>query len=251
MKSIKKILLILTVAMSLVACKNSNESAKKTVDWAGVYTNILPCADCEGIVTTIELMNDQTYKMFVNYLGENDDVSYSYSGTFNWGKNENQIILKIDNNSHSAPNQYIVKENELIQLDMNDKKITDSNFDYSLEKVSNLIDKKWMLTEMNGKKIEIKNDFLKQPQITINSEYKVNGVGICNNFFGKTYIRSGNKITFPNIASTMMACLQMMDVEQEFFASLDKVEKYSITNNNTLNLYSDNDKLLLTFILNE
>ncbi|MDR2084577.1 MAG: copper resistance protein NlpE N-terminal domain-containing protein [Bacteroidales bacterium] len=242
-----KLTLLSVVVMLIASCgNNSTHSVKNTVEWTGTYTNILPCADCSGIQTTIELDNNNMYAMTIKYLGKESDT-YTYKGSFIWNKKGNQIELNFDEKP-SFPNKYIVKENKLIQLDMNGKEITDSNLDYSLEKVSNLLNKKWMLKELNGRKIEIDNEFLKQPYFIINSQYNINGVGICNSFFGSTDIRSGNKIFFSRVASTLMACIDMMDVETEFFNMFSNAVRYSI-DNEVLTLYSGNNSNLAEFIL--
>ena len=36
------------------------DSSATSLDWEGVYRGVVPCADCEGIVTTITLRRDGT-----------------------------------------------------------------------------------------------------------------------------------------------------------------------------------------------
>jgi heat shock protein HslJ len=55
-----------------------------------------------------------------------------------------------------------------------------------------------------------------------------NGNGSCNNIFGPYELLEGNRITFGNTASTMMACPDMQ-IEKEFLEVLRIVDNYSIS----------------------
>ena len=48
-------------------------NAKNSLDYLGTYKGILPCADCEGIETTITLNKDETYTSTVKYLGKSSE----------------------------------------------------------------------------------------------------------------------------------------------------------------------------------
>src|SRR5690606_19199026 len=51
------------------AAKTVDEhNAQNSLDWMGTYEGILPCADCEGIKTTIILKEDGTYSSKETYL---------------------------------------------------------------------------------------------------------------------------------------------------------------------------------------
>ncbi|MFX6794395.1 copper resistance protein NlpE N-terminal domain-containing protein, partial [Acinetobacter baumannii] len=57
------------------AQSNNNEAvdtahtAENSLDWDGKYKGTLPCADCEGIKTELELKDDKTYELTETYLG--------------------------------------------------------------------------------------------------------------------------------------------------------------------------------------
>jgi copper homeostasis protein (lipoprotein) len=89
------------------------------LDYYGTYTGILPCADCEGIETTIVLSADGKYQIKIVYRGKSNLV-FEKSGAFSWNDVGNTITLEgIEN----APKQYFVGENMLIQLDMEGNRI--------------------------------------------------------------------------------------------------------------------------------
>lgn len=46
-----------------------NQNAEVSLDIAGTYKGLLPCADCEGIETVIILKDDKTYEITSLYIG--------------------------------------------------------------------------------------------------------------------------------------------------------------------------------------
>jgi uncharacterized lipoprotein NlpE involved in copper resistance len=108
------------------------DNSMVSLDWDGTYSGTIPCADCQGIETSLTLNKDKTYLLKTKYLGKSD-VVYEKTGTFTWNKEGSTIMLKGISN---APNQYVVGENILFQLDMSGKRITGSLADsYNLRKV--------------------------------------------------------------------------------------------------------------------
>ncbi len=99
----------------------TGDNSSNALDWQGAYTGIVPCADCEGIETTILLNKNMTYNFTTKYLGKKDASATELKGTFGWNKEGNTITLSGIKNT---PSQYLVGENKLFQLDMNGKRIT-------------------------------------------------------------------------------------------------------------------------------
>lgn len=109
-----------------------DHSSKNALDWDGTYKGIVPCADCEGIETTLVLGKELTYTLKTKYLGKSDAKVFEEKGKFNWDKSGQIITL---DGIKDAPNKYFVGENKIIQLDMNGKKITGEQADlYILKK---------------------------------------------------------------------------------------------------------------------
>lgn len=90
------------------------------LDFVGVYKGIVPCADCEGIETTIELKADETFEVKTVYLGKSDEV-FSVSGHYHWNDDGRSIHL---HGVENGPPYYFVGENQLIQLDREGNRIT-------------------------------------------------------------------------------------------------------------------------------
>jgi len=100
--------------------KPSTHNASNALDWQGTYEGIIPCADCEGISTSIQLNSDLTYILKVSYLGVKKSTSTEKKGRFSWQSDGLCIVLEgIEN----APNQYMIGENKIFQLDIQGKRI--------------------------------------------------------------------------------------------------------------------------------
>lgn len=109
------------------------DNSSTSLDWAGTYKGVLPCADCEGIETILTIKDNMTYSIKTKYLGK-DDMVYEQKGDFLWNEDGNIIIL---NEKNRTPQQYFVGENYLLLLDLKGNRITGDLADkYYLHKVS-------------------------------------------------------------------------------------------------------------------
>lgn len=97
-------------------------NSKISLDWAGTYEGVLPCADCEGIKTTITLNSDHTFSKSEIYLKGEKESKFETKGRFEWDESGGIVILKNEDEKHS----YRVGENVLIHLDINGNAITGS-----------------------------------------------------------------------------------------------------------------------------
>lgn len=98
---------------------SDGHTSSNSLDIDGEYKGTLPCADCEGIQTTIKLNKDKSYVKQTMYLGKDGKV-FEEKGLFTWNSEGNTITLSGIKNT---PNQYFVGENKLTQLDMAGKKV--------------------------------------------------------------------------------------------------------------------------------
>lgn len=141
-----QILMLAVAGFVLLSCEKKQEevitnppagnhadshNSKNSLDILGTYKAILPCADCEGIETEITLLKDETYTKKTKYVGKDEKV-YEEMGDYTWKEDGNTLILEGIN---SEPMEYMVKENSLMQMDMQGNKITgDLSEKYILEK---------------------------------------------------------------------------------------------------------------------
>ncbi len=94
--------------------------AANSLDYAGTYRGVLPCADCEGIETTVTLSADGTYRMSTRYLGKGDGKVYESSGLYRWDEDGTRITL---DGGDGQVYRYFVGEGTLRQLDLEGNRI--------------------------------------------------------------------------------------------------------------------------------
>jgi len=98
-----------------VSPKPDGHTSKNSLDWAGVYEETTPCADCDGILTRVELKTDNTFEMSQSYLGkQGGENNFKQSGSFSWDEIDSNIILE----TSGVVIRFKVGENELTMLDM-------------------------------------------------------------------------------------------------------------------------------------
>ena len=119
---------LLLCAFLISACSSSGSALKKEIsydaiatgdnsrdslDWAGVYSGIIPAADCPGIKVRIVLNSDNSFELSYRYIDREDSDSAA-KGKFSWDEAGSVVILGV---KHFLP-YYKVVENALIQLDL-------------------------------------------------------------------------------------------------------------------------------------
>ena len=111
---------------------DSAHTAENSLDWNGTYKGVLPCADCEGIETELELNLDKTYKLKETYLGKGDGKAFESKGSFAFDS-KNTSVIELDKAGDGR--KYFVAEGYLKALDMEGKEITGELADkYELKK---------------------------------------------------------------------------------------------------------------------
>lgn len=100
---------------------SDGHSANVSLDYAGTYVGVLPCADCEGIEVTIVLDYEGNYTKKTRYLGKESTSIPDETGVFTWNEEGNTITLT---GITDESNQYFVGENQITQLDFEGNKIT-------------------------------------------------------------------------------------------------------------------------------
>lgn len=108
--------------------------------------------------------------------------------------------------------------------------------------------KKWKLTELNGKPIELKNS-KNNPYFKLNMDgMRYEGHAGCNGLGGTFEIKPDvMRIKFNQGMSTMMAC-EDLDIENQFTKAILAADNYSV-NGNTLTLNKARMAPLAKFVL--
>ena len=107
------------VTTNPIKAMNDGHNAKNSLDWNGEYEGVLPCADCEGIKTTILLKDNGTYTITTKYLGKGEEETVE--GTFEWDA-AGTVITLIDGNEEAY--KLKVVEGAIQKLDIEGKEIT-------------------------------------------------------------------------------------------------------------------------------
>ena len=203
-------------------------NSRNSLDWPGTYVGTVPCADCEGIRTTVTLRADGSFERELLYLGKSASPMRE-SGQFSWNDAGSAVTLDAGD---GTVQMYQVGENQLFHLDQAGARITGELADrYVLGRISNdarVEDRKWLLVEIMGKAYEPSDEGREAFLFLDSGEQRASGNNSCNNFFGGYVIETGQRIRFAgNLGATMMACPDMT-TEQSFMEALAMVDNYSI-----------------------
>ncbi|MCU4413931.1 copper resistance protein NlpE N-terminal domain-containing protein [Acinetobacter sp. WU_MDCI_Axc73] len=108
-------------------------TAENSLDWAGDYKGKLPCADCEGIKTELELNNDKTFELKETYLGGKSDGKPNVTkGSFKFDEKKPSVIIL---DTQPDKRQFFIGENTATALDLEGNKIDGAMADlYVLKK---------------------------------------------------------------------------------------------------------------------
>lgn len=227
--------IVLLFAITIIGCKPGSKSSipigdnsSNSLDWNGIYYGMLPCADCEGIETVIQLKPDKTYSLKTKYIGRSSDVSVS-TGTFKWNTEGNKITL-----SNEEPGKYLVGENKLVHLDKDGRTISGTLAEkyILLKKMPGIAEKYWKITELYGKKVTMSAGMKKEPHMILRAENnRINVTGGCNTFMGTYELKPDNQISFGKLAGTLMACPDM-ETERLFMQAIGEADNYYVDENN-------------------
>ncbi len=237
--------------VALVGCsRNQNslpvgDTSRNSLDWQGVYHGVLPCADCAGILAMIELNENNTYTLSTSYIGKNN-AGLKKSGDFTWNDAGGEITLNGLNDS--IPPVYKVGENRLIPMNPSvDKARRDQ---YLLTRNNpDITNKYWQLVRINDNEVPSTNQQRRKAHLILFSpDSTAFGNGSCNSFRGKYKLDTNNALSFSPMAATKMACMESMDIENQFLKILSEVNAYQVAAD-SLTLYTDQKNESLTFSL--
>lgn len=210
------------------------DNSEVSVDWAGTYVGVLPCADCPGIRTVVSLTQEGKYTLMTRYLERGDEV-YIDEGTFAWDPTGSRITLSGKDNDNR---QFLVGENRLFHLDGDGNRITGEIAEhFILDKMGQEIrDIYWELVEINGKSLAgVK--LMREPYLRLHTEdHRAEANGGCNGMGGTYELNEeNNRLRFSQLISTKMAC-ENMEIEQQLADVLQRTDSYGLAND-TLQLF--------------
>lgn len=209
-------------------------TSQNSLDLKGTYVGTLPCADCEGIKTTIRLNEDMSYDAVTEYLGKKDGV-FETRGYYKWEESGQNILLSDENET-----TYKVGKNKLTQLDKSGNVVTADLAEFYILTKQNtaskndiaFTDTKWKLVKLMGQDISNSEAFISFKT----DKNTVFGNSGCNTFNGTFTIANQFQLTLSEMATTMKSCPEKdMTIEQNFLDVLNTTDNFSL-NGNTMTL---------------
>lgn len=100
---------------------NDAHHAQNSPDWPGIYNGFTPCADCNGVKTSLALNKNNTYILITQYVGKSPR-EFVEKGKYTSGDKSDVIVLTPRNSTTTK--YYLVGEDTLTQLDDNGDRIS-------------------------------------------------------------------------------------------------------------------------------
>jgi len=218
-------MLLLALALALTACmpRQAAESApmaadpahnsRNSLDWAGTYEGVLPCADCPGIQTRLTLNRDESYEFRTLYI-DRDSAARVVRGRFSWQPNGNAITLE---GQHGAQH-FVVGEGRVALVPAGAAPTWPQPPQRVLQLVAaapaagvqrTLESHRWTLTSATGsqgQRIEDLPAGAGRPVVFSFAEGRLNMEGGCNRIFGGYRVDGESRLVLGRMATTMMAC---------------------------------------------
>lgn len=71
-----------------------DHTSENSLDWAGTYSGVLPCNNCEGIDVTLTLNNDKTFQQKIRYINSSEETDKELKGNFRWSAKGDKVKLE-------------------------------------------------------------------------------------------------------------------------------------------------------------
>lgn len=221
-----------TAESTSAAALQAGDNSQNSLDWAGSYHGVMPCADCPGISTALSIREDGSYELQTRYIDRGDSI-FVEQGGFTWDPTGSYITLNTGEGI-----KYQVGENQLFALDMEGNRIEGGLAKhYILKKADGRItDIYWKLIEINGQSIE-NVKLMREPYLRLNTaNNRAEANGGCNGMGGTYELNADNwRLSFSQFMSTQMAC-ENMEIEQQLADVIQRTDSYAVASD-TLQLF--------------
>jgi len=229
-----------TTQAAAVPASSAPAASEHNAKAAGVYLGTTPCADCQGIQTSLLLRPDGTYQLATKYLGKPGELQVTH-GKVTWNAAGTQITLS---GVTDGANQYLVAEDRMRQLDLSGQRITGDLADkYVLLRQGTRAPaappalpapSSWVLLELNGKPVPA-NTAQPATLVFAADSNRVSGYSGCNTFSGSYTLSDGKRLRFGALAMTRRACPDMT-TETEYAKALESTDGFAVSGD-TLQLH--------------
>lgn len=106
---------------------DEQHAPQKTLNLSGLYLGFFPCADCQGIRTTLALNQNNNYVLITIYVGKSDR-EFVEKGKFTLTETGDKIVLTPRKGS-TTTQEYLIDDDMLIKLDEDGNRITSDGAD--------------------------------------------------------------------------------------------------------------------------
>lgn len=221
------------------------DPTQATGSWAGLYRGVLPCADCEGIDTLLELRADGTWERTLRYLGASDTpvrssgrIAFSEPADASAGVGEvvGEDLLLLEPGTTDRTSLRI-EADALRQLDRERQVIGGELADrYRLRRIGSgtsdprHLDGEWWVVELGGRAVEADRTRRRRPHLRFDFvEQRLSFTGGCNQFAGAPEFEAPGQIALAGpFAGTRMLCPGRADLDQELTDALQSVRAWRI-----------------------
>ena len=189
-------------------------NSRNSLDWAGTYEGVLPCAGCPGTKTKLTLNYDGSYRLVTQAQGS-QNAEKSVSGVFTWQPSGNAITL----DERGGRQQFFVGEGRLILVrpegDTSPSPATNLELTlvapapHSGDLEQQLERYRWTLVfaaDANNRRIAGLPPGHDRPVVLSFAGPRASVQGPCNRFVGEYQVTAAKQLTVNVGASTMMAC---------------------------------------------
>ncbi|AIM36544.1 hypothetical protein KO02_07390 [Sphingobacterium sp. ML3W] len=185
--------------------------------------------DCQGV--------GQMKCLQVKYSPKDDwEYFYSHIEGFEYEEGYTYTIIVNRTRVENPPQDASAYQYELVKIVAK----TAAKNEQSLPTAAAFLSRhKWKLISLNGKEVAKYNAFL----LFDADKGQISGNSSCNNFFGPFMINS-NTIAFPNLGTTMRACMGE-NIEADLYKILENKELHYDIAEQTFNLYIKNEHVAI------
>lgn len=193
-------------------------NSRNSLDWAGAYEGVLPCADCPGIKTRLTLGRDGSYELSTQYL-DRQSAPQVVRGQFTWNAAGGAVVL----DAAGGGQQFAVGEGRLTLLNRDGTLASSSSANRVLTLVApaaaagagpaaivkTLESHRWTLesaADAQGRRIDALFPGPGRAFVLGFSGARVQVKGGCNQMNGGYEIGADGLLKIGRMAATMMAC---------------------------------------------
>ena len=221
--------------MTEPAPQEVKDNSRNTLDWYGTYSGILPCDDCMGKRTIIQLKEGMETEVTTIALGKMQKIE-NFVGEFSWDESGNRISY---NDRNNITYYFRVDENQLVFDGHQPTDAFAEENQFILKKGGDVIlDRLWTAVEIMGQSSSSPDEGNETEEsgplfqyILLRADGTFNASGGCNQMHGKYKLIEKNKISFSKIAMTEMAC-QFHHLDNELIQALEQTESFILPQKN-------------------